>query len=159
MVDATAYFSTVAGFEASGVCTRFPHPSQLYRTLLAKDWQPTLCLVPSLRIPPAVMVNRGTIMASPTRAAQLVCSSLEAVRAVKYKKKAESEPLRCLEGEVRKGVAKLGYAWEAAHVRCYRGEEQLAIALKEIGAQPADTGAHVIVQDFARNDVRHAQHA
>ena len=57
---------------------------------------------------------------------------------------------------MRKGVAKLGYAWEAAHVRCYRGQEQLTIALKEIGAQPADTGAHVIVQDFARNDVRSA---
>ena len=152
MVDAVGYFAAVSGFEAAGVCTRFPHPSQLYRTLLAKDWQPALCLVPSLHIPPAVMVNRGTIMASPSHAAQLVSKALAAAREAKYKKKPEADALRVADGEQRKGVAKLGYAWEAAHVRCYRGEGQLAAALQDIGAQPSDTGSHVIVQDFAKND-------
>ena len=79
-------------FETAGVCTRFPHPSQLYRTLLAKDWQPTLCLVPKFMIPPTVTVNRATIAASPARAATLTVDALAAVRACRYKKKGEEPP-------------------------------------------------------------------
>ena len=37
MVPHGAYFDAVKGFEAAGLPTRFPHPSQLYRTLLAKE--------------------------------------------------------------------------------------------------------------------------
>ena len=59
MVPHGAYFDCVKGFEAAGLPTRFPHPSQLYRTLLAKDWQPSMCLVAALRVPPATTVNRA----------------------------------------------------------------------------------------------------
>lgn len=152
MVDQSHYFATVSLFEAAGVCTRFPHPSQLYRQILAKEWQPALCLVPHLRIPPATMVNRASVMASPQRAAQLVSSALSEIRATRYQRKPEPEALRVHENEVRRGVAKLGFAWEAAHVRVYRGEAQLATALYELCGQPGVTSAHVIVQDFARND-------
>jgi len=152
MVEQGNYFDAVKAFEAAGVPTRFPHPSQLYRHLLSKEWQPSLCLVPSLRIPPAAMVNRATIMASPRRAAQLACAALAVLRETRYKTRPEPEPLRIADDEVRRGVAKLGYAWEAAHVRVYRGEAQLATALLELSAQPGVTSAHVIVQDFARND-------
>ena len=119
MLDQSAYFDAVRIFEAAGVCTRFPHPSQLYRTLLAKDWQPSLCLVPSLCIPPAVTVNRATICASPSRAAKLCVDALATVRAARYrrgKKRREPESLRVEGAESRRGVAKLGFAWEAAHV-------------------------------------------
>ena len=147
MVDQGAYFEAVKAFEAVGVCTRFPHPSQLYRTLLSKEWQPTLCLVPSLHIPPAVMVNRASVMASPQRAARLVCSALAEIRSAKYnKKKPEPEALRLAESEARRGVAKMGFAWEAAHVRVFRGEEQMATALYELAAQAGVTSAQVIVQ-------------
>eukprot|EP00908_Phaeocystis_cordata_P020278 Transcript_31949.p1 GENE.Transcript_31949~~Transcript_31949.p1 ORF type:complete len:393 (+),score=156.97 Transcript_31949:805-1983(+) len=202
MVEQQKYFETVRAVEAAGVCTRFPHPSQLYQQLLSKEWQPALCLMPQagsrpapptssrtscarplvrcplhlrhpclrhllllshpallsrllpaqLRVPPATMVNRASVMAAPRRAARLACAALAQVRAARYEKKAEPEALRVPEGESRKGVAKLGYAWEAAHVRVFRGESQLASALAELCAQPGVTAAHVIVQDFARND-------
>jgi hypothetical protein len=58
----------------------------------------------------------------------------------------------CLPLQVRRGVAKLGYAWEAAHVRIFRGESQLGTALVELVTSPAVTNSAVIVQDFARND-------
>ena len=67
MVPHGAYFDAVKGFEAAGLPTRFPHPSQLYRTLLAKDWQPSMCLVAALRVPPATTVNRAAIVADPGR--------------------------------------------------------------------------------------------
>jgi len=160
MLDQSLYFDAVRVFEAAGVCTRFPHPSQLYRVLLAKDWQPTLCLVPSLRIPPCVTVNRATITASPARAAKLVVDALAAVRSSRYqshKKKPKAlraEPMALVhEGdEERRGVAKLGFAWEAAHVRTFRGESELGHALLDLCTSPAVTTSSVIVQDFARND-------
>ena len=159
MVDQSLYFDAVQTFEAAGVPTRFPHPSQLYRTLLAKDWQPTLCLVPNLRIPPAVMVNRASVSASPSRAAKLCVAALAAVRASRYrsdgdakKRRDEPEALRVEENERRRGVAKLGFAWEAAHVRIFRGEPQLATALLELVTSPAVTTSSIIVQDFAAND-------
>ena len=153
MVDQSHFFEAVRLFETAGVCTRFPHPSQLYRTLLAKDWQPTLCLVPKFMIPPTVTVNRATIAASPARAATLTVDALAAVRACRYKKKGE-EPiaLRVGDNEARRGVAKLGFAWEAAHVRTFRGEAQLATALIELSTSPSVTNASVVVQDFAKND-------
>ena len=124
MVDQSYYFEAVRAFEAAGVCTRFPHPSQLYRTLLAKDWQPALCLTPSLRIPPSVTVNRASVTACPERAAQLVVNALAAVRAQRYggnkggkrKKRAEPSALSLLGGfdatggaapEERRGVASM----------------------------------------------------
>jgi hypothetical protein len=124
MVDQSMYFDAVRTFEAAGVCTRFPHPSQLYRTLLAKDWQPSLCLVPNLRIPPAVLVNRATICASPSHAASLVINALSAVRASRYEspgkkegKREEPEALRLQGDEVRQGVAKLGEDATPTHAR------------------------------------------
>ena len=49
-------------------------------------------------------------------------------------------------------MAKLGVAWEAAHVRLFRGEAQLATALLELSTTPAMTTTAILVQDFARND-------
>ena len=39
MVGAAPFFGAMEGIEAAGIPTRFPHPSQLYRTLLTKEWQ------------------------------------------------------------------------------------------------------------------------
>ncbi len=45
MVEEGSYFRCVRAMEASGLLTAFPHPSQLYRTLLAKEWQASLTLL------------------------------------------------------------------------------------------------------------------
>ena len=41
-------------------------------------------------------------------------------------------PMKTME---RRGVAKLGYAWEAAQVQIYRGEAELAKALYDLTRQ------------------------
>ena len=147
MVLADAYFEAVRAFESAGVCTRFPHPLQLYRQLLSKEWQPALCMNPALHVPPATMVNRASIIASPQRAAALVNAALAEIRAARYnKKKPEPEALKVNEPEVRRGVVKLGFAWEAAHVRIYTGEAHLASSLIELCNQPGVTSSHIIVQ-------------
>ena len=121
MVNQSAYFSTLRAFEAAGVPTRFPHASQLYETLLAKDWQASLCLFPRLRVPPTVIVNRAAVVRSPRTAAAHVLDALSQCRSMRYESEsAEPDCLRPMEGEIRKGVVKLGFAWEAAHVRIFR---------------------------------------
>eukprot|EP01051_Picozoa_sp_SAG22_P004710 SAG22_NODE_260_length_13403_cov_57.915589_5_plen_110_part_00 len=51
----------------------------------------------------------------------------------------------------RRGVAKLGYAWEAAQVQIFRGEAELAKALYDLTRQPGCENHGVIVQDFVAN--------
>ena len=121
MVNQADYFAAVRGFEASGVPTRFPHASQLYESLLSKDWQPSLCLHGRLRIPPTTTINRAAIVRCPRKAAA-VLDALSACRAMRYAGEGgEPSCLAPLEGETRRGVVKLGFAWEAAHVRVFRG--------------------------------------
>ena len=79
--------------------------------------------MPKLCIPPTVTVNRATITVSPDRAASLCVKALAAVRASRYNtKRTEPLALAVADGEERRGVAKLGFAWEAAHVRVFRGQ-------------------------------------
>jgi len=151
-VTQSSYFATMRGFESAGVPTRFPHASQLYETLLAKDWQAAMCLFPRLRIPPTVMVNRAAVVRSPRTAAAHVLDALTHCRSMRYESEsAEPESLRPMEGETRKGVVKLGFAWEAAHVRIFRGEAQLAEALQGLVATPGVEATAIIVQDFCKN--------
>ena len=137
--------------------TRFPHASQLYETLLAKDWQPALCLNKNLRIPIATTVNRAAVVRSPRRAAGHVLEALSMARELRYGVEpgggGEPECSRPVEGEVRRGVVKLGFAWEAAHVRVFRGEAQLAEALTGLVATPGVESTALIVQDYVRNQL------
>ena len=152
MVNEALYFDCVRQFEAAGLPTRFPHSSQLYETILSKDWQPALCLHARLRIPPATVINRAAIVRCPRRAAATVMDALEAIREMRYGEAGgEPECIRPMENEVRRGVVKLGFAWEAAHVRVFRGESQLAEAMRGLVATPGVLSSAVIVQDFVRN--------
>lgn len=153
MVNQLEYFATVRAFEAAGVPTRFPHVSQLYESLLAKDWQPSLCLLSRLRVPIATAINRAAVVRSPRRAASCVLDALAAARELRYAEGGEPECLRPLGGEARRGVVKLGFAWEAAHVRVFRGESQLAEALQGLIATPGMEAASLIVQDYVKNQL------
>lgn len=62
MVPQRSFFVCMEAMEAAGLPTRFPHPSQLYRSLLSKEWQPDVCLMPKLRVPPSVTLNRGDLV-------------------------------------------------------------------------------------------------
>ena len=65
MVEQQKYFETVRAVEAAGVCTRFPHPSQLYQQLLSKEWQPALCLMPQAGSRPTPPTSSRTSCARP----------------------------------------------------------------------------------------------
>ena len=152
MVNQREYFAAVREFEAAGVPTRFPHPSQLYETLLSKDWQSMLCMHGKLRIPVACTINRAAVVRSPRKAAAQVLEALSMAREMRYAEGSEPECVRPLEGEVRRGVVKLGFAWEAAHVRVFRGEAQLADAMQGLVATQGVESTSLIVQDYVKNN-------
>ena len=166
MVGREAFFACMQGFETAGVPTRFPHPSQLYRTLLSKDWQPALCLAPQFCVPPTTIVNRAHVARDPRSAARGALDALAAVRATRdatkkeRKKKREAagadggeSPLPGLESAIPRGVVKLGFAWEAAHVVMWRGETQLATALERLSTQAGCEEVVLLVQDFVPNSL------
>eukprot|EP00756_Hemistasia_phaeocysticola_P063623 Hpha_TRINITY_DN70_c0_g1::TRINITY_DN70_c0_g1_i1::g.110115::m.110115 len=124
--------------ERSGVQTRFPHHSHLYRVMLSKEWTTQLCLDPSFQVPVATKVPRALIVQNPDAAAKQVEATIQQLR------RARGLPDRAV-----KGVAKLGYSWEAADVRRFAGVRDLAGHLDSICQQRL--GLHtnsVIVQDY-----------
>ena len=74
MVNQVDYFASVHSFEQRACRHASPRP-QVYRTLLAKEWQPALCLNGRLRVPVAT-VARATVIRSPRRAAACVMEAL-----------------------------------------------------------------------------------
>ena len=162
MVHAGGVFGAMRAFEAAGVPTRFPHPSQLYATLLSKEWQAAACLTPQLRVPPTTALNRALVAADPARAARTALAALAHVRAAAQ----EDAPMgggggggatnggsgREAAAAPRLGVAKLGHAWEAVQVRVWSGEHELAGALSSLCGQPGCEAPLVLVQDFVPHD-------
>ena len=146
MVEEGSYFRCVRAMEASGLLTAFPHPSQLYRTLLAKEWQSALCLYPKNKIAPATTVNRADVVADPSRAARHAVEALAIIRRARYNKAAEPAHMASTDGALRKGVVKLGFSWEASHVCFFRGERQLATALTKLCNLSGNESASLIVQ-------------
>ena len=152
-----------AGLRDGGRAHALPHPSQLYRTLLSKDWQPALCLAPQFCVPPTTIVNRAHVARDPRSAARGALAALAAIRATrdatKEKKKKggppapKAEPLPGLESAIPRGVVKLGFAWEAAHVVMWRGETQLATALERLSTQAGCEEVVLLVQDFVPNSL------
>jgi hypothetical protein len=76
-VSHTAQLQLMANMEATGVVTKFPHHSHLYRLLLSKDWCCHLCLMPGYNIPASTKVSRGIILDDAPRAAQLAHDALQ----------------------------------------------------------------------------------
>ena len=62
--------------------TRFPHPSNVYRVFLSKDWMAHLCLQPGLRCPATTKVNRAAAETDPYAAAVNALKSLDLIRKV-----------------------------------------------------------------------------
>ena len=62
--------------ECTGIPTRFPHNSHLYRVFASKEWTASHCLNPKLRTPLTTKVPRALIAQSPERAALQAMESL-----------------------------------------------------------------------------------
>ena len=160
MVNAPALFGVMEGMEAVGVPTRFPHPSQLYRTLVAKEWQALLCQAPQFCVPPTTLVNRAHVLTDAPRAAARALNALRELRSVGVENSGGD-----LSGTVAArsddidygpdpecGVVKLGYAWEATQVRFFSGELQLAREMTFLCAQEGCESVALLVQGFVPND-------
>eukprot|EP01065_Artemidia_motanka_P049455 TRINITY_DN81_c2_g1_i1.p1 TRINITY_DN81_c2_g1~~TRINITY_DN81_c2_g1_i1.p1 ORF type:complete len:708 (+),score=218.77 TRINITY_DN81_c2_g1_i1:83-2206(+) len=144
-VPQTALLRTMAGFEQVGVHTRFPHNSHLYRLLLSKDWMSHLCMDRSFCCPATTKVSRAVVADSPIRAAR------QALLALRMLRKAAARP-QPHQRQQDMGVVKLGFSWEAVDVKRWKGERELAEALRSLAEQPLSTGASAMVQDYVDFD-------
>jgi len=139
--------------EASGIPTRFPHHSHLYRVFASKEWTAQMCLHPLLMVPLTTKVSRQAIALDADKA------SAQALQALSNLAQARSEwaaPLgqeQPKPGPVNKGVAKLGWSWEAMDVRSWQNKQQLSHALWDLAEQPGSFMEYVFVQEWVDFDV------
>ena len=163
MVPAGDVFAAMRQAESAGVPTRFPHPPQLYSLLLSKEWQATQCLSRKYWVPPSTLIPRGAIMRDPRRAAKVALDSLALIRTAPSARASDGDARAsvtcrvhaCADGTAAThlGVAKLGHAWEAAHVRVFaQTAPQLSTALAELCREVGSEHGCVIVQDYVPND-------
>jgi len=148
-VDANPFFEMVARMEASGIVTRWPHHSQLWRCLTSKSWVPNLCLMPRYHVPLTTQVPKSLIIMDPLKAAKQAISTL---RCLQTEKRADSSYTGPLNSDWVPGrydercVAKLGYSYEGVDVKMVQGEQQLGDALYLLVTQPGYTNDCVHVQ-------------
>lgn len=139
--------------EASGVATRFPHPSHLYKVFLSKDWTSQLCLFPEMRVPATTKVSRSAVERDARGAAEKALATLQSISSAQL----ESERLllatherergqASLNGFANRGVAKLGYSWEAHDVFQFDGVDELAERMTRLFDQKQNTSESVFVQ-------------
>eukprot|EP00966_Prymnesium_polylepis_P245837 5686511-Prymnesium_polylepis.1 len=86
-------------------------------------------------------------MADPQRAAAVALRALGQLRAAGRSNGEDPEQYysEC-------GVVKLGYAWEATHVRFFEGQAALARAMSFLCTQEGCESTTMVVQDFVPND-------
>lgn len=139
--------------EAAGVPTRFPHHSHLYRIFASKEWTAQMCLHPLFKVPLTTKVSRQAITQDPEAAALQAHQALghlaEARREFSVQLSQEEPP----QGGVQKGVAKLGWSWEAMDVRAWRNKNELSNALWELIEQPGSFLEFAFVQEWVDFDV------
>jgi len=160
LVHQKSLFRMIQAVERAGVPTRFPHCSGLYEQLTSKRWTCQLSLTPHLRVPPTVAVPRMLTEQSCVGAAVEALAALRLVKGQQALLRGEgagAEP-----AAVERGVAKLGFSWEALDVKFWEGQAGLQDALsqltqaieisKEVTAQPHDC-EFVIVQEYVPHDL------
>jgi len=146
-VNATALLSCMANFEGCGITTRFPHHSHLYRLLLSKDWASYLSWTQIMGTAATTKVPRAVIQHNPGKAATQAITAIQKLRVFRGEAP-EPKPL-----DDSRGIAKLGFSWEASDVRLWRGARELAGALRELSEQPGSYVEAVMVQDFVTFDI------
>lgn len=144
--------------EASGITTCFPHPSHIYTIFASKEWTAQTCLHPLLRVPLTVKVARQAIATDSVKAAQDALKALNALSDTRAEwnslmsgKWQQGPPPKA--GPVQKGVAKLGWSWEAMDVRAWRNKFELTAALSTLSEQPGSLMDFVFVQEWVDFDV------
>mmetsp|Transcript_63435 Transcript_63435/g.137326 ORF Transcript_63435/g.137326 Transcript_63435/m.137326 type:complete len:691 (+) Transcript_63435:53-2125(+) len=158
LVNQKSFFKLVQAVERCGIPTRFPHPSGFYEVLASKRWTHMMSLTPHLRVPPTVALPRMFVERDAKEAAENGLHALNLVRRQQAALRGEPVP----EGGIVKGVAKLGFSWEALDVKFWEGKQGLADALvsltqaieisQELTGQPHDLES-IIVQEYMPHDL------
>merc|ERR1719293_469700 len=82
-VERDRQFRLMVEMEASGIPTRFPHQSHLYRVFASKEWTAQMCLHPLLRVPLTTMVSRQAVACNPEKAAAQAIKALNNLNQVR----------------------------------------------------------------------------
>lgn len=151
-VNSESLLGLMLQMEASGIPTRFPHHSHLYRVFASKEWTAQMCLHPLLNVPLTTKVSRQAITLDCEKAAE---KALEALQHLAKTRTEWAAPLAQEKGApaVTKGVAKLGWSWEAMDVTAWANKEELEVALSSLAEQPGSLIEHVFVQEWVDFDV------
>lgn len=142
MVPADALLGCMQRLEAAGVPTRFPHASHAYRALLSKEWTTALSGCGAMATPPTTRCDLGAVERDAVGTANRAIASLGAIGALRS---GADVPGRDRPEE--RGVAKLGFSWEAIDVRAWNGAAELADALLDLARQPGCRAPFVFVQE------------
>lgn len=162
LVDQKSFFRMMKSVERAGLPTRFPHCSGLYEQLASKSWTYTLSLTPHLRVPPTIAVPRSLLELG-DGCEVAASSAMKSLREAKRQQAVLRGEADCNGSvEIAKGVAKLGFSWEALDVKFWKGQRGLQQALhdltqtieisEELTAQPHDLES-LIVQEYIAHDL------
>jgi hypothetical protein len=138
-MNSDKFFGLQRRLEASGIHSRFPHPSHFHRTIIAKDLYANLCLQNKLRLPKCVKVNRASAVTDPRGSAERAIANLERLM--------NGRSLDVNGG----GVTKLGYSWEAMDVRTFKGPNILSQQITDLFFQNGCMVDSVLVQERVPN--------
>jgi hypothetical protein len=144
--------------EASGIPTRFPHASHIYRIFASKEWTAQMCLHPLLHVPLTTQVARQAITADPEKAAVKAIQALSNLATTRSNWAAQygivsHEHAPRAPAPIQRGVAKLGWSWEAMDVQAWRNSNELRNALSSLAEQPGSLVDLVFVQEYIDFDV------
>eukprot|EP00930_Biecheleria_cincta_P082317 TRINITY_DN72071_c0_g1_i1.p1 TRINITY_DN72071_c0_g1~~TRINITY_DN72071_c0_g1_i1.p1 ORF type:complete len:677 (+),score=100.70 TRINITY_DN72071_c0_g1_i1:102-2132(+) len=159
LVDQKAFFRMMQAVERAGIPSCFPHDSGFYELLASKRWTPYMALVPHLQVPATIALPRMLIeQGSCKRAADWAHEALNNVRAQQHNLRGEAVPSTGVE----KGVAKLGFSWEALDVKFWEGRSGLEAAISQLTqsieisdeytGQPHDLES-LMVQEYVPHDL------
>jgi len=147
-IEQAPFFDLVGRMEATGIVTRWPHHSQLWKSLSSKDWVPGLSIVPKYHVPLTTRVPKSLILRDAQAAAKQAVKTLWLLQQQKRADDTYQGPLNSdwVPGQRERCVAKCGFSYEGIDVKMVCGEEQLGEALYRLVAQPGYTNDCIYVQ-------------
>ena len=107
-----------------------------------------LCTCADFCLPPSTLVNGAFVNRDASRAAREAIAALETLRA----EGARGGPGLDAVKPPGMGVVKLGFSWEAVHVRTWGSEEELAAVMAALIGTAGCEAPCLLVQDFVPND-------
>jgi len=139
--------------EGCGIPTRFTHASHLYRVFASKEWTTQMNLHPLFKVPLTTKVARQSVLTNPGKAAIDSWKALERLSDARAKMFGELGQPSPPAQTIMKGVAKLGWSWEAMDVQAWRSQKDVQRILYDLMTQPGSQVDFCLVQEWVDFDV------